>query len=176
MMILVAYPLASVGDDYQLPPIMPGAASAFNNIISTKNKQRKAMILQLQIHQVLKVTKWGELFKRVGKKYIKLRTSQRVLKDQAFFTTCLKGVRGDSKTGLSENNIQKLMKNHSDYWTRKWSNKWKMMKRQFTCLQKIMTRMSKPKKLKWLNSAHHPVATIKSVTSGNVHGQQGWTF
>ena len=31
-----------VGDDYQLPPIMPGAASAFNNIISTKNKQKKS--------------------------------------------------------------------------------------------------------------------------------------
>ena len=101
-----------VGDDYQLPPIMPGVASAFS-VASTKSKQKKGKdIAVTNPSNYGKRQNGGELFKRVGKKYIKLQTSKRVLKDQAFLTTCLRGVRGDSKNGLSESNIQKLMRYH----------------------------------------------------------------
>ena len=64
------------------------------------------------------MTKQGqELFKLVGRKYIKLNTCERVLKDQLVLTTILKGVRGDCVKGISEHNIAHLMKYHlkSDY-------------------------------------------------------------
>ena len=159
-----------VGDDYQLPPIMPGAASAFNNIKSNKSKQKKGDDIAVTNSSSFGKKQNGlELFRRVGKKYIKLQTSKRVLRDQAFLTTCLKGVRGDSKNGLSESNIQKLMQYHlrSDYWTPE-------MVQEIENDEKTIHLFAKNddkneynwKKLKLLNSSHHPVAVIKSVTSG----------
>ena len=70
-----------VGDDYQLPPIMPGVASAFS-VASTKSKQKKGNdIAVTNSSSYGKRQNGGELFKRVGKKYIKLQTSKRILKD-----------------------------------------------------------------------------------------------
>ena len=158
-----------VGDDYQLPPIMPGVASAFS-VASTKSKQKKGKDMAVTNSSSFgKRQNGGELFKRVGKKYIKLQTSKRVLKDQAFLTTCLKGVRGDSKNGLSESNIQKLMQYHlrSDYWTPEMVQQMENDEMTIHLFAKNDDKNEHNwKKLALLNSSHHPVAVIKSVTSG----------
>ena len=59
-----------------------------------------------------------EMFKKLGENYIKLETSERVLKWQELLKRCLEGVCGDTDRGLSRKDIQQLMKFHlnSTHW------------------------------------------------------------
>ena len=110
-----------VGDDFQLPPVTPGVTGSLSNNNQndydveddskevqdeTRKRKRKEVGVKVQNAGKCAMTRIGqELFKLMGRKYIKLKTCERVLKDQQVLTTCLKGVRGDCTKSISEQNI-----------------------------------------------------------------------
>ena len=81
-----------VGDDYQLPPIIPCASA---NKANPKPSYGSAFVMGI-------VKKGLNAFNALGEKVIKLKTSKRLLSNKNLLSTCLKGVRGDSIQGLSK--------------------------------------------------------------------------
>ena len=98
-----------VGDDYQLPPIMPGASANKEN---PKPSYGSAFVMGI-------VKKGLNASHTLGEKVDKLKTSKRLLSNKNLPSTCLKGVRGDSIQGLSKENINKMMQFHlnSYHWS-----------------------------------------------------------
>ena len=179
-----------VGDDFQLPPVTAGVSGTFSddqdedegNTAGEAN-QRKAQMKNGKRNDVkvgnvgrCAMTKQGQkLFKLMGKKYIKLNTCERVLKDQQLLPVFLKGVRGDSERGISELNIQKLMMYHlrSDYWTPELILQ--VLNDERT-IHLFATNKNKDdhnwKRLRQINSSQRHVAIIKAVTNEKCNGRK----
>ena len=75
-----------IGDDYRLPPIMPGASA---NKANPKPSYGSAFVMEI-------VKKELNAFNTLGEKVAKLKTSKRLLSNKNLLSTCLKGVKGDS--------------------------------------------------------------------------------
>ena len=95
-----------VGDDYQLPPIMPGASA---NKANPKPSYRSAFVMEI-------VKNGLNSFNALGGKVVKLKTSKRSLINKNLLSKLLKGVRGDLTQGLSKENINKMMQFHLNFY------------------------------------------------------------
>jgi hypothetical protein len=146
-----------VGDDYQLPPVMSlGAAASTDSNPKLPEKPFKRIIVKRGL----------ELFKQAGAKSYKLRGSQRVMKNQDLLNNCLKQVRGDTVTGLSEKNIDAMMKYHlsSKILTQ---NQIAHLTHDVRSMHLFATNDAKKlhnqTMLKYMNSEENPIAVINSI-------------
>ena len=120
-----------------------------------------------------------EVFKECGRNTIKLRTSKRVNKDQKEFLNLLKGVQGDTTSGLDDDQIEKIMDLHMS------KTIWKsgMISKILNNPRTIHLFAENNEKdthnftsLKGINSANNPVAIIQSITTGCCGSKKGEHF
>ena len=96
-----------------------------------------------------------------------LKTSKRVLQNEQLLTECLKGVRGDYKTPISERNIQKLMEFHirSPCFTPEMVQELENDPKTIHLFARNQDKDEyNTRKLKVTNCAERPVAVVKSIT------------
>lgn len=93
-----------VGDDYQLPPVMPGA---FDALICMDPRRE----VNHSVYQSLK-SAGKQLFRDAGQDVMNLKTVKRVLESQVRLQRILKGVRGEPGDTLSEEDIAFLCNFH----------------------------------------------------------------
>ena len=145
-----------VGDDYQLPPIEPGAFYCQEN---RSRGGRNNVIEQL-------VAKGMHLFLEFGKDVMTLAQSKKVLEGQERLQQILNGVRGLSETTLSMEDASFLCSFHLD-------NKDRFNQQDKQQIKKMLYFFAnvEPKNihnnyaLKELNTQDNPVAINKAETS-----------
>ena len=149
-----------VGDDYQLPPVIDvGASGCCACDLKPSLNPFKRKMVQAGL----------DLFRMFGLNTIKLQTSKRILNSQDFLVSCLKGVRGDTKCGLSSQQIQKMMRYHinSPEWT---MDKVEQVTNNAQTIHLFATNSNKndhnQKQLELTHSREKPVAVIRSTTTG----------
>ena len=105
-------------------------------------------------------------FKKLGDNYIKLETSKRVLKGQELLTRCLEGVRRDADRGLSQKDIQQLMKFHlnSTHWFHSQKERIENDSRTIHIFAAKDERdKHNARRLKFVNTKDTPISIIKLV-------------
>ena len=159
-----------VGDDYQLPPVMPGAAFMYARKKKDENDEKNGKAIQRKVNNVRNENNricGGKLFELIGRKFMTLSTSKRVLENEQLLTDCLKGVRGDYERPISESNIQRLMEFHirSPHFTPEMVQE---LENDPKTIHLFSINEDKDdhnrRKLKMMNCAERPVAVIWSIT------------
>ena len=100
--------LLLVGDDYQLPPILPGAFEAFESYTNRTQKLQKKKKTKQQAH----VARGEHLFLQLGKDVMVLSVSKRTNLSQQRFRDMLSETRAADDETLSPENIQFLCNLH----------------------------------------------------------------
>ena len=100
--------LLFVGDDYQLPPIMPGAFEAFEN--HTKRSQR--LCRHKRTKQQAHIAHGEHLFLQLGEDVMVLTVSKRTNDSQQHFRDILQQTRAADDQSLSHSNIELLCNLH----------------------------------------------------------------
>ena len=153
-----------VGDDYQLPSIMPGAFYA----LSHKKKMEAHKASNSTAKPAFTFRTFGfEEFLEIGKKVIYLEGEKRVINGQDSFKQILRAVRCEHNTvHLSEDNIETLLEldlNHKSF-----SQKERQSIQQeatYVFANKEPRDRLNNLKLKMENLNENPVARIKSQTT-----------
>ena len=158
--------LLFVGDDYQLPPIMPGAFEAFEN--HTKRSQR--LCRHKRTKQQAHIAHGEHLFLQLGEDVMVLTVSKRTNDSQQHFRDILQQTRAADDQSLSHSNIELLCNLH-------------LMSPNFTDIEReelqqdslFLFANKAPRdahnkhKLHAEHSPSNPVATIKARTQKKVY-------
>ena len=101
--------LLLVGDDYQLPPILPGAFEAFDNYI---NKEKHLQRSKKKAQQHAHVARGEHLFLQLGQDVMVLSISKRTNTSQQRFRDILQQARAAEDQSISSDNIDLLCNLH----------------------------------------------------------------
>ena len=147
-----------LGDDFQLPPIDPGAFYCLEKQIPKK-------ILHVKNQTLIEMFKNGKnAFKYLGKDVWYLQQKKRLLDSEKFLERILQGVRGEHGCSLDAQDASHLLKYHLDNFN----------KSERTQIHQNSIFISATKKqvhrynitcLSVINSVENPVAKIKSFTT-----------
>ena len=156
-----------VGDDFQLPPIHPGAFYVFDqNEAETTNEMKE------KTHYMTSRARGFAEFKEFGKKVVYLSGEKRVNDGQDCFRRILRALRcEDEEEQMTEDDTDRFMELHlshpsfNDEERRKIMNEATYVFANREPRDRLNARM-----LQVLNQAGNPVALIKSITK-NSHGR-----